>query len=209
MKKLLIAAAGVALISSPAAAESWGNQSYGQDAVAVWGLNAPVTNFCRLNANGGTQSDRVGATFTAGSFGGGGSAAEADGQWNLDIQDAATNTVKLSGGAVTYSNSQCNTPFQITARSERGGLYNGKQFEAGSAFINNVDYRVDVKFGSGSTAVQTITGGAPQTVNLISNQLATSGDFRIGIVVPANPNALLLQGSYTDRLTVTMTPTIS
>lgn len=209
MNKLLIAAAGVALIASPAAAQQgpWGNQSYGQDAIAVWDLNAPVNTFCRLNANGGTPSSTVGASFTSG--GTAGTPQEADGVWNLDIQNDANNTVQLSGGAVTYSNSQCNTPFNVTATSDNGGLYNGNAFTAGSAFVNRVDYQVDVKFGSGSNGVHVFNTSGASTATLIGTQLATSGDFRIGVVVPANPNAILLQGAYRDRLTVTMTPFIS
>lgn len=210
MKKLLLAAAGVVAIASPAAAQQqgpWGAQSYGQDAIAVWDLNAPVNTFCRLNANGGTSSQTENATFTPG--GSAGTSQEADGVWNLDIQNDANNTVQLSGGAVTYSNSQCNTPFNITATSENGGLYNGNAFTAGSAFVNHVNYQVDVKFGNGSNGVHVFNTNTGSTAPLVNNQLATSGDFRIGVVVPANPNAILLQGAYKDRLTVTMTPLIS
>ncbi|WP_336976059.1 hypothetical protein [Brevundimonas nasdae] len=208
MKKLLIAAAGVALIASPAAAQSWGNQSYGQDAVAVWGLNAPVNTFCRLNNNGGVQSGNQNSNFVAGSFGAGGTSAEADGTWTLNMQNPANNTIRLVEGAVTYSNSQCNTRFEIYADSQNGGLTNTTQTTTDSNFTNKVSYQIDVKFGGGATSpLATVT--APGRQNLINTQQATAGDFRVGIRVPANPNTLLLQGIYRDQLTVTMRPFIS
>lgn len=207
MKKLLIAAAGVALIASPAAAESWGNQLYGQDAVAVWGLNAPVNTFCRLNSNGGAQSGNQNSNFVAGSFGSGGSSAEADGTWTLNMQNPTNNTIQLVEGAVTYSNSQCNTKFDIIASSQNGGLTNTDQTTTDTNFASKVSYQIDVKFGGGATSpLATVTTAGAQ--NLISGQQATAGDFRVGIRVPANPNTLLLQGTYRDQLTVTMRPVL-
>jgi hypothetical protein len=210
MKKLLLAAAGAALIASPAAAQSgnWGNQFYGQDAIAVWGLNAPVNTFCRLNNNGGTQEGNINSNFVAGSFGAGGTSQEADGTWTLNMQNPDNNTIRLVEGAVVYSNSQCNTPFEIYADSQNGGLTNTTNTTTDSNFTNNVSYQIDVKFGGGATSpLATVT--APGRQNLISNQQATAGDFRVGIRVPANPNTLLLQGTYRDQLTVTMRPFIS
>lgn len=208
MKKLLLAAAGVVAIASPAAAEvspatNWGNQQYGNDAQAIWALNSNVAPFCKINAAMPTLSTSN-ATATPGDNGQGGSQVNSDGTVLLNIQEPATNTIRNSSAFVTYANSQCNMPFRITANSKNGGLQNTTNTTTDAAFVSKVKYNVGVQFGAQNT------GGAVAQGDFGLNwtqQQATAGNFRFSVDVPPQ-NGLLLRGVYSDVLTVTMVPAI-
>lgn len=207
MKKLLLATAAVALIASPAAAQStWGNATYGNDGAAHWALNSTVDDFCKL---GTSVSVRAGnSTVTPGDNGRGGTSDNGDGTITFNIQNPATNTIQASAAAMVYGQSQCNTTFNVTAESERDGLRNtafGGNFD--TAFTDQVRYNVTALFGeaqSGSGFQSALSG----TATLLANQRPAAGDFEIRVAVPANANRLLLAGQYTDFLKVTMTPVV-
>ena len=205
MKKLLLAGAALALIAGPVAAQDeWIGQEYGQDAAAWWLLNAEVTEFCLLNSAGGVVDGVENASFTDGPNGQGGSTAEADGTVNLDIQNNSDNTIQLSGLGVTYGKSQCNLPFTVSADSLNGGLESDTT-TSDTDFVELVDYQIDVTFDQFSSSVvmaSTVVGGD----EIGTHPEAAAGDFRIGIVVRAQDD-LLLEGTYSDFLKVTMTPT--
>lgn len=208
MKKLLLAGAALALIAGPVAAQDTGGyagQSYGQDAAAWWSLNAEVGQFCKLNSAGGVTDNPTNATFTGGAFGpSGGSSAEADGTVNLDIQNDSDNTIRLAGLGVTYGKSQCNMPFTVSADSLNGGLKSDTTTND-EDFVETVDYDLDVRFDrfySGLEQASAVQGGAP----IGTHPEAAAGDFRIGVRVNAQDD-LLLEGTYSDFLKITMTPT--
>lgn len=205
MKTFLMATAALALIAAPAAAQDWQGQTYGQDAAAWWLLNANVDDFCRLNAGGGVVSSAVNATFTHGANGQGGTSQEADGTVNLDIQNNNDNTVQHSGLAVTYGKSQCNTPFTVYADSLNGGL-DAQNTTTDTDFTQLVNYQVDVVFDTFSSGGVMASTLVTETA-LGSHPQAQAGDFRIGIVVFAQDD-LLLEGTYSDFLKITMKPTV-
>lgn len=203
MKKLLLVAAGIAAIASPAAAQNWQGQTYGNDGQAIWALNSNVATFCKINAAAPTISTNN-AVATPGPNGQGGSQVNSDGTVLLNIQEPATNTIRNASAFVTYANSQCNTPFNITASSQNGGLKNSTNTTTDTAFVGTVAYNVGVQFGAQNT------GGAvaPGAFSLNwTQQQATAGNFRFSVDVPAQ-NKLLLAGTYNDVLTVTMVPVI-
>jgi hypothetical protein len=205
MKKLLLATAAVALIASPAAAQSWSTATYGNDGAAHWLLESNVADFCKLGA---TPSAIIAtnSTVTPGDNDRGGTIANGDGTVTFNIQNPTNNTIQASYASVTYAQSQCNTTFNVTAESENGGLTNdafGGAFDA--AFTDQVRYSVSVNFGSGSGNQPNLVGSA----TLLSGQQPTAGDFRINMHVAANGNRLLLAGQYSDFLKVTMAPVVS
>lgn len=205
MKKLLLAGAAVALIASPAAAQTWGTATYGNDGAAHWALQSNVADFCKL---GSSPSAIIAtkSTVTPGDNGRGGNTANADGTVAFNIQNPTTNTIQASYASVTYAQSQCNTTFNVTAESERGGLTNsafGSAFD--SAFTDQVRYDVRVDFGTGSGNKV----GLVNTATLLSAQQPTAGDFKLSMYVAPNANKLLLAGQYTDFLKVTMAPVVS
>ncbi|MGO4410358.1 MULTISPECIES: hypothetical protein [unclassified Brevundimonas] len=203
MKKLLLAGAAVALIASPAAAQNWQTQQYGNDGAAHWALNSSVDTFCKINA-AAPSINSYRATATPGDNGQGGTAANSDGTLSLSIQEPTTNTIQNASAFISYANSQCNTPFTITANSQNGGLLNSTNTTTDTAFASLVKYNVGVQFGAQNT------GGAVAAGDFSLNwaqQQATAGTFRFSVDVPAQ-NRLLLQGTYSDFLKVTMTPTI-
>lgn len=204
MKNLLLAGAAVALIASPAAAQSWGSATYGNDGAAHWALQSTVADFCKLGTT--TTVNQGNSTVTPGTNGRGGSAANNDGTITFSIQNPTTNTIQASAAAVTYAQSQCNTTFNVTAESERDGLRNtafGSNF--GSAFTDQVRYNVTALFGGASGYKGNLSG----TATLLANQAPAAGNFEIRVAVPADANRLLLAGQYTDFLKVTMAPVVS
>lgn len=204
MKKLLLAAAGVALIASPAAAQTWGSATYGNDGQAHWALRSTVADFCKLGTSVTTRAGN--STVAPGDNGRGGNAANSDGTITFNIQNPTTNTIQASAAAMVYAQSQCNTTFNVTAESERDGLRNtafGSAF--GSAFTDQVRYNVTALFG-GETGFKSALSG---TSTLLANQQPAAGDFEIRVAVPADANRLLLAGQYTDFLKVTMAPVVS
>jgi opacity protein-like surface antigen len=204
MKKLLLAAAGAALIASPAAAQSWGSATYGNDGAAHWALQSTVADFCKLGTSVTTRAGN--STVTPGDNGRGGTAANGDGTITFNIQNPTTNTIQASAAAMVYAQSQCNTTFNVTAESERDGLRNtafGGAF--GADFTDQVRYNVTALFGGNSGFRSNLSG----TATLLANQQPAAGDFEIRVAVPANANRLLLAGQYTDFLKVTMAPVVS
>lgn len=205
MKKLLLAGAALALIAGPVAAQDeWIGQEYGNDAAAWWLLNAEVDEFCLLNSAGGVVDNPTNAEFINGENGQSGTTAEADGTVNLNIQNPSDNTIRLAGLGVTYGKSQCNMPFTVSADSLNGGLLSDTS-TSDDDFVNLVDYDLDVTFDafySGLFQASDVQGGQ----ELDSHDEAAAGDFRIGVRVNAQDD-LLLEGTYSDFLKITMTPT--
>ncbi len=207
MKKMLMLGAAVALIAAPVAAQDWQGQTYGNDAAAWWLLNANVAQFCKLNAAGGVVDNPTNASFLNGPNGQGGTTAEADGTVTLNIQNPSDNTIRLAGLGVTYGKSQCNMPFQVTAQSLNGGLKSDTT-TSDNDFVALINYDLDVRldqFYSGLENAAASSGGG-QVIG--THPEAAAGDFRIGVRV--NPqDDLLLEGTYSDFLKITMTPTVS
>lgn len=206
MKKLLLATAAVALIASPAAAQSWGSATYGNDGAAHWALQSTVADFCKLGTS--VTPSAGNATVSPGDNGRGGTADNGDGTITFNIQNPATNTIQASAAAMVYGKSQCNTKFNVTAESERDGLRNtafGSAFD--SAFTDRVGYNVTALFGEAQVGTG-YRGNLSGTATLLANQRPAAGDFTIRVAVPANANSLLLAGQYTDFLKVTMSPVV-
>jgi hypothetical protein len=200
MKKLIIALAATAALATPAYAQvNYQTATYGQDAQGWYSVNANGQTFCRF----GTSNHGVNQTNGTVTTNGYGGANEADGTFTLDIQDDAHDTVQYSSGAYALDNVVCNTPFTVTVQSDNGGLKSAAT-TSDTAFAQLVPYSVNFSFdglGGGNYPATT----SAQTV--ITSNEARAGSAVLDIYTQAS-NLLVLQGAYTDRLVLTMTPSI-
>lgn len=200
MKKAILGAVFAStMLATPAFAADWQGRTYGQDAVGWYQLNANVDVFCRFGTeNRGSEGQN--ATVTTSAYGG---QNEADGRFDLDIQNDSDNTVQEAEGRYFIDNAVCNTPFEVVAASDNGGL-RSENTTSDPAFIELVPYRVDFNFdGINGNAVT--AGTAEQTILTSSEARAGSGALRVR--VPAR-DKLVLEGGYSDKLVLTMRPTL-
>ncbi len=206
MKKIIMAAvASTVMFSGSAFAQIGGPISpstpptYGQDAEGWYAIQATGQRFCRFGTNNSGQNGANSVVTTDG-FGG---AAEADGTFTFDIQDDNNNTLQAASGSYRINNVVCNTPFTVTARSDNGGLQSTNTTND-SAFVELVKYTVTFQFENltGSQTSQTTAA------TLFSSPEARAGQATLTVATQANTTQLILQGAYSDKLTLTMTPTV-
>ena len=193
-KTLMMAAAAATMIAAPAFAQTAGTQY--SDGISTFDLNASVQNFCRFGSQGNTADNGTGVNSN------GNGAATGDQAFNVDIQNTSDNTVKAANGGFNYAEFQCNTLFKVEAVSSSGGLAASYTGPADSAFLRTVPYQVSVGSNGNDTPFQTDVQGL-QTLIPSNQPVAGNGRFRFS--VPAN-SGLLLQGTYTDTIVLTMSP---
>lgn len=196
MKKFLLMTAALAATISPAMAANWQGKTYGHDAVGWYQLNASVQTFCRFgtaNTGGATTN----ATVTPGAPG---SAGEADGTFNLNIQDPNDDTIRFAEARYDIDYAVCNTPFGMTVNSAKGGLETTAS-TSDNAFLSLVPYKVQFRFdGVGGTV------DATQGTTLVdSSTEARAGSAHVTVRVPAR-DKLLLEGTYSDFLIASLVP---
>lgn len=204
MKRILLAGAAVALIASPAAAQTWGTATYGNDGAAHWALDADVATFCKLGSVPAFAGVASRSEIVFGENGQGGTAANGDGTMTLKIQNPSTNTIQMADASINYANSQCNTKFDVVAESQNGGLTNtafGTDFD--TEFTDKVPYDLRVTFDTLPAGYQ---GNLTGSSTLIAGARPTAGQFGFHVIVRENTNKLLLEGTYKDFLKVTMKP---
>lgn len=200
MKKAILGAVlASTMFATPTFAANWQGRTYGQDAQGWYQLNADVAVFCRFGTEN-RGSEGVNALVDTNAYGG---ANEADGRFNLDIQNKSDNTVREAEGRYFIDNAVCNTPFQVVASSDRGGL-DAENTTSDPAFIELIPYRVDFNFdGINGNAINIST--SEQTILTSGEARAGSGTLRVR--VPAR-DKLVLEGGYSDKLVLTMRPTL-
>lgn len=199
MKKYILAALAASVAATPAAAQNvWIGQTYGQDAIGLYDLNADVATFCKF----GTRSSGQNLTNVVVTPGSPGSAAEGDGTFTFSIQNPSDNTVQAAFGRYKIDNAVCNTNHDLVLQSTNGGLRSSRT-TSDNAFIQLVPYNVAILFdGNGAQT----TSSAAQSGNAVSTvREARAGAFEVGVEIPAR-DALLLQGRYSDRLVATIRP---
>ena len=200
MKKLMLAAlAASTLLSTPALAADWQGKTYGQDAVGWYDINATVSTFCRY----GTDNSGINGTNATVTPGAPGSASEADGTFNMNIQNPNDDTVQSATGTYNIAYAVCNTPYDMTLNSANGGLLSNTS-TTDPAFIENVPYNVTFGFDGISGPATPIKQGS-QTVAHSSE--AHAGQASVNVQVPAQ-DKLLLQGTYSDVLYASLVPTV-
>lgn len=201
MKKFMLALVAATTFATPAFAQvNYGTATYGQDAQGWYQMNANGQTFCRFGTLNHGNGASANSTVTATGFGG---AQEADGTFTLDIQNDNNDTVQSAFGQYAMDNVVCNTPFTVTAVSDNGGL-KAANTTSDPAFAQVVPYQVRFSF-DGLTGTNVTVSTSSQTT-LTGNE-ARAGAAALNVFVPAS-NLLVLQGAYSDRLVLTMTPNI-
>ena len=129
-----------------------------------------------------------------------GSAGEADGTFNLNIQDPNDDTIRFSEARYDIDYAVCNTPFGMTVNSANGGLETSAT-TSDNAFLSLVPYKVQFRFdGVGGTV------DATQGTTLVdSSTEARAGSAHVTVRVPAR-DKLLLEGTYSDFLIASLVP---
>lgn len=191
MKKILIAAAAAALLSTPALADSSANQ--------VITISGSAPNVCTL----GNPAQQA----VTGNIAVSGSNVTITGLFN-------TNDATLAAGSVTLRFAgMCNYAHNIQLRSANGYLYNttGSLPPLGGEFVRRVGYAADYSWAgqtrTGAISDQTSTttagsaGGNPQTSTALAIGGANAGDLDVKLNFAANTNPVVA-GNYSDTLTV-------
>jgi hypothetical protein len=115
-----------------------------------------------------------------------------------------TGQLNINGGTVS-----CNQPANVTLRTGSGGLTN-----AGSAtapYTNKIHYTASAQLNAGAAGtVTTSTLSSSAGANTTVTSAGTSTAFGSGTVsialTPQSASGTLIQGNYTDILTVSVNP---
>jgi hypothetical protein len=200
MKKLMFAALAVStLLSTPAMAGNWQGKTYGQDAWGIYQLNSQVASFCKFGAtqNVGVAGNNSTVDVT--------NETEADGRFNLNIQNTTDDTVNAADGEYDIGYAVCNSPFDMQLSSANGGLQSS-QTTSDTAFLEFVPYKVKFEFDGNHANANSgdITGGF-QTITSVDE--ARAGKAHVQVLVNAH-DKLLIEGTYTDTLMARLSPTL-
>jgi hypothetical protein len=128
--------------------------------------------------------------------------------------DTATIPIDASGNVVTgaitpasapYANVICNSPSTIQLKSQNGGVKNTASPPSG--YTNIIDYQATTTWNSATATIDTstiptATGTESGTAQPVS---AGSGSLQVTVSPKANTSALV-GGTYSDLLTVLLTP---
>ncbi len=131
---------------------------------------------------------------------------------NITNPTALTATIPVSNGIVntslisnTVANVACNNSAQVLATSLSGGVTTGGSPNAGTT--NIINYTGAATFGGATSTINTATNpavGANEAATSALTSSAASGNLVVTIT-PALPSQLLMPGTYTDTLRVTLT----
>jgi hypothetical protein len=203
MKKYLIAFAATSMMAAPALADApdYQTATYGHDAVGIYSHKADTHTFCRFG------TDNVGSSNTGETVDttGGGGATEADGTFNFThLQNPNNDTVQHVSGKYSLNNIVCNTPFTVTANSVNGGLKSANT-TSDTAFATLIPYQIQFLFdGLLGANIYTVAQG---NQNLLVGHEARAGAGSLNIYTQPS-SKLVLQGGYSDTVTLSMTPNV-
>lgn len=154
-----------------------------QLAALNFAVNGTINTSCSIaNANNTSQVISVGSTgLTTGMQG-------APPQFNVSCNSSSNVSLSSQNGAVT-----------------RGGLLEGA-LTAVSGFRNRIEYQATINGGAGAVSLNTSSGGAAVSANGVFNAAAVTSQGTTVTITPESSTVPLLAGSYSDVLTVTITP---
>jgi len=120
---------------------------------------------------------------------------------------------ELTGGQEVRANFglACNLPFDITFKSQSGGLAHASKPGGEGPFAGRLGYTLDVAIPTLSPAPATL-GAAFDSESLMAGQTLTSGDAiaegggRIHIRTRRPEGAGLLAGEYSETISITVAP---
>lgn len=173
MRKLMILAAPVALVASPALAQT-------TSVTGTVDINGTVTGRCMFTLPNKTISLGELSLLSNG---------------KLDVSKVNGRSETLNGWCNNTAATMTVTTTQLTTPTAAPG-----------GFDNRVDYTATATTGSISANDTSLTAGAgsPSTVGLFS------GDIVVVLSAASSPNnGLMVAGTYTGNVVVTLTPTVA
>lgn len=135
----------------------------------------------------------------------------------LDAPLGDAKAVVITNTTIKYGDSYCNKAHTIELKSTNGGLTNGTALPTGSdLFAARVDYTASIAAADWGAAVELVTDGTANQFksepvgNAFRNDALSSGGLDsegllVTIKTIANATDPLLQGTYSDTLTLTLT----
>ena len=183
MRKIMMAVAALALS---------GGAAWGQSASQTVNLTATVGGYCTFEGTTGTARNALVTISNA--------------------KATTGSTVSIDGSSASIT---CTSNSKITMTSANGGLTNidplavSAAGNALSAFVNKIHYTATANYNSATDTIQSDTnsGSLVTTLGTDTTGAVTGGPLTLGISIKATPtNKLLFNGTYTDTLTVTVSP---
>lgn len=125
-----------------------------------------------------------------------------------------TSNGKVAGGSLTLSGASgkviCTTNAKIQLKTASGGLTNGPTPPTDVNFTNKVHYTATASYNGKTEQLTTTDATTPGTTTPGTDTVAgaqTNQDLVLAVTVAATPaGKFLVSGSYSDTLTVTLTP---
>ncbi|ALJ16180.1 hypothetical protein [Sphingopyxis macrogoltabida] len=198
MKKLAylsVAAASAIALASPAAAQT--------TATGTINITGSVANKCMVVSSGGAASSTFTDSRDLGEL------AQANG--TLESSGVLESRFGTSGSGAPTFRVVCTTAAPVVSVNA-DPLVNAAAADTG--YSNTVNYTATATFaltGGGSTPVANVTTSATDTSATLASRLAASGD-NVTITTSlfntdaAGANALMVAGSYTGKIVVTVSP---
>ncbi len=186
-------------IMQPAVTQAGGSYS---DSITLAILNVNIA------ANSGTVIASRGFTVT-------GTVAKSCTIGGVSNPTADTATIPVSAaGAVntavinkSYANVSCNTPSNVQLTSQNGAVKSSGA--AGNGFTNMIDYAASATFSGATATLNTATNpaatGSETGAAVSTTGTQPAGTMSVAITPQANASKLL-GGTYSDTLTITITP---
>jgi hypothetical protein len=125
-----------------------------------------------------------------------------------NFQDPANDTVRATSASLPFSVS-CNTPISVAITSRHGGLRFDGAGTSDPAFTTLIPYSARVNMPGHANLVHcrsAVMAEGAGCVGQIADAI-TQGDGAIEVQVRAS-NALVLNGAYKDRVTISVTPVL-
>ena len=217
MKKIIMLSAAAAALAMAGQANA---AKVGNDGAAWYNITGTAGSYCVLGQSSATAGGNKNVTINVapGGFSRGSTADDgatgSDGLVTITaLQDphagSANNKADTAAAwraVFNLRHSICNSPFTVNAQSTNGGLKFGGSF-TGTGFATSLPYTLEATFGAGDSGqwqASNLTGNPA----LITSTMAAMGDFKLTFDGKADHSAFLLEGDYTDQVTVTIQPSI-
>ncbi|WP_068081146.1 hypothetical protein [Novosphingobium rosa] len=201
MRLIATSLAALALLSTPAFAQSTPTALGGGDGISGLVLGATAGNYCQLGQVNSTNVQATNATATTPT------GNTSDVNLAINLQDVNDNIAPWSAN-ITIPNSVCNHAYSLTVQSTYGGLHYVGSENGPTNFSTNVPYTVQATFGTGVSVNQSSTALQSRGVSS-SNASAYAGSATIVLTGAQDTTKYLLQGSYSDVGVVTIGPRVS
>jgi hypothetical protein len=220
MKTLLASAAIATLIAGQAfAASGPGIETFNTpgvsgpspttDGVGQWYISGSAASYCVIGkaglGNGDAGQNVTINTTSTGVAGDTRNGNSSDGLITITQLQGPNDQANAWAANIVMPNSICNSPYTISVVSANRGLTSSVT-SANTAFATKLDYAVSVNF-DGQTGSLGAAGLGAGAAPLVTSTDASVGNFTLDLRGQASTQ-LLLAGTYTDNVLVTMSPNL-